>query len=267
LKKKNHNSIKAGEFMRNLIKSLLILLIPVLLFSQDRELREMQILGDTLFKSLSIEELKKIQEEYQRRVKLIAEEEEKMRNMGLEVTESLLEREGSQIKDQDKILIRMAEYYIEEADQEYFKKQDEYEKVYQKYLEQLDRYYAGSLDTEPQEPPKVKYDYNKVIGIYDRILDNYPQSEFADDALYSKAYLLQQMGDIQTARRIYQEVIDRYPDSHFAAESYMRLAEYFFDPREDKDRELSIVELQKAIRLYKKVLQYRDSKRYEATIA
>jgi tetratricopeptide (TPR) repeat protein len=205
-------------------------------------------------------------EEYQRRVDMIAEEEEKMRDMGLEVTETLLEREGSQIKDQDKILIRMAEYYIEEAEEKYFEDQEAYDSVYEKYVQELEEFYAGNIATAPEEPERIKYDYSKVISIYDRLMNDYPQSEFADDALYSKSYLLQQMGQVQVARRIFQEVIDRYPDSHFAAESYMRLAEYFFDPREDKDREQSIVELQKAIRLYKKVLQYRDSKRYDEAL-
>ncbi len=66
--------------------------------------------------------------------------------------------------------------------------------------------------------------------------------------------------------RSYQEVIDRYPDSHLAAESYMRMAEYYFDPRVEKDTEQSVVELQKAIKLYQKVLQYRDSKRYDEAL-
>ncbi len=104
------------------------------------------------------------------------------------------------------------------------------------------------------------------MKIYDQIVNDYPQSEFADDALYNKAFLLQRMGEGADSRRIYQEVIDRYPDSHFAAESYMRLAEYFFDPREDKDTEQSVVELQKAIKLYQKVLEYKDSRRYDEAL-
>jgi tetratricopeptide (TPR) repeat protein len=189
-----------------------------------------------------------------------------MRDMGLEVTQSLLQREDAKIKDQDKILIRMAEYYIEEADKAYFKKQEAYDVEYEKYLKQLDAYYDGKLEQEPVPPEKIKYDYTEVLGIYDKILTEYPESEYAPDALYNKAYLLQQMGEETDARRIYQEVTDRYPDSHLAAESYMRLAEYYFDPREDKDAEMSIVELQKAIKLYQKVLQYRDSKRYDEAL-
>ena len=245
---------------------ILYISIPLCSYAQDKELREMQVLADTLFRKMSIDELKKIQEEYGDRVERITREEEEMRDMGLEITESLLEREEARIKDQDKILIRMAEYYIEEADKKYFAEQDKYELVYQDYLKKLDAFYDGQTDQEPQPPPKVIYDYSEVIKIYDKILNEYPRSEFADDALYSKAYLMQQMGEGTEARRIFQEVIDRYPDSHLAAESYMRLAEYYFDPREGKDTEQSVVELQKAIKLYKKVLQYRDSKRYDEAL-
>jgi len=226
----------------------------------------MQDLADTLFQNMSIDELKLIQQEYQQRIEQITKEEQKMRDMGLEVTQSLLDREDAKIKDQDKILIRMAEYYIEEADKEYFKKQEAYDVEYDKYLEQLDAFYEGRLEQEPVAPEKVYYDYTEVLGIYDKILNEYPGSDYASDALYNRAYLLQQMGKEADARRIYQEVIDRYPDSHLAAESYMRLAEYYFDPREDKDSEMTIVELQKAIKLYQKVLQYSDSRRYDEAL-
>ena len=235
-------------------------------FAQEKQLRDMQVLADTLFQNMSIDELKKIQQEYQGRVQTITGDEEKMREMGLDVTETLLREEGQKIKDQDKILVRMAEYYIEQAENEYFAKQEVYDQLYQKYLEQLDQFTAGKITEEPNPPENVKYDYLKVVEIYDRVLNEYPQSEFADDALYNKAYLLQRMGQESDARRIYQEVIDRYPDSHFAAESYMRLAEYYFDPREDKDTDQSVVELQKAIKLYQKVLEYKESRRYDEAL-
>lgn len=235
-------------------------------FAQEKELREMQILSDTLFKTMSIDELKNIQLEYGDRVDRLTREESEMRDTGLEITQSILDRKEVKIKDQDKILIRMAEYYIEEADNAYFAAQDEYQVKYDAYLNQLDAFDAGRIEVEPTAPPEVKYDYTESIKVYEKILTDYPMSQFADDALYTKAYLLQQMGEGPDARRIYQEVIDRYPDSHLAAESYMRQAEYYFDPREDKDSDQSIVELQKAIKLYKKVLQYRDSKRYDEAL-
>jgi len=239
---------------------------PGLMYAQDREARQLEVLGDTLFQSMSIEELKNIQSEYQKRIDRITDEEGKSRDRGLEVTEEFLEREGGNIKDQDKILIRLAEYYYDEADDEYMAENEAYDVEYFKYVEQLDKYYEEQLEIEPVEPPRPLYDYSKVIEVYDKILTEYPNSDFADDALYTKAYLKQQMDQGVESRKIYQEVIDRYPESHFAADSYMRLAEYYFDPREDKDREQTIVELHRAIRLYKKVLQYRDSKRYDEAL-
>lgn len=239
---------------------------PGLMYAQDREERQLKVLGDTLFQSMSIEELKNIQSEYEKRIDRITKEEGKIRDRGLEVTEEFLKREGGNIKDQDKILIRLAEYYYDQAEEQYFAENEDFDLVYAKYVEQLDQYYEGQLETEPTEPPPPKYDYSKVIEVYDKILKEYPNSDFADDALYTKSYLLQQMDQGVESRRIYQEVIDRYPESHFAADSYMRLAEYYFDPREDKDTEQTIVELHRAIRLYKKVLQYRDSKRYDEAL-
>ncbi len=108
----------------------------------------MQVLSDTLFQSMSIDELKLIQQEYGERADRISREEQQMRSSGLEVTQSLLDREESRIKDQDRILIRMAEYYIEEADKEYFAAQDAYQVKYESYLEKLDAFDAGRIEEE-----------------------------------------------------------------------------------------------------------------------
>ncbi len=253
-------------FRNFLIFSFTFLLLPGLTYAQERAQRELKALGDTLFKSMNIEELKQVQTEYQKQIDKISAGREKTRDRGLEVTEEFLKREGGNIKDQDKILIRLAEYYYDQAEESYFAQNEDYDLRYEEYLERLDRYYEDNLDQEPMAPEQPKYDYSRVIEIYDKILTEFPSSDFADDALYTKAYLLQQMNQGVESRKIYQEVIDRYPDSHFAADSYMRLAEYYFDPREDKLDEQNVVELYRAIRLYKKVLLYRDSKRYDEAL-
>ena len=263
-------NIKNDKNMKNyLIKILLwILLLNMFsLFAQDtRELREMEALSDTLFNTMSIEELIKIQKIFKGRVDNLRKEEEEIRGKGLEVSESFVKEGSVKIKDQDKILIRVAEYYIEEGDDNYEKDFDGFLAAEEKYLELLNLFDQGQLDTEPEGPKEPIYDYSKAIEIYDKIVNDFPQSEYADDALYSKAFLSEKMKEGSLGRRIYQEVIDKYPESLFAAESYMRLAEYYFAPREDKDREKNIVELQKAIKLYKNVLNYRNSKRYDEAL-
>jgi TolA-binding protein len=236
------------------------------MFAQDREAREMEILADTLFQTMSIDEIKAVQKEYNERVGRLHDEEQSMRVKGMEVSESFLAREGSAISDQDRILIKIAEYYIEEAGDDFFKRLAEHEKLETEYFRRLELYDQGKLEQEPVAPEFPLYDYSRAIEVYDKISNEYPQSQYADDVLYSKAFLMAEMKKGVESRRLFQEVIDRYPDSHFAAESYMRLAEYFFDPRQDKDSEQSLVELQKAIKLYKKVLQYPDSKRYDEAL-
>ena len=67
---------------------------PGLTYAQDRESKQLKVLGDTLFQSMNIEELKNIQSEYQKRINRINDEEGKTRDRGLEVTEEFLEREG-----------------------------------------------------------------------------------------------------------------------------------------------------------------------------
>jgi uncharacterized protein involved in response to NO len=50
-----------------LISGLIILMAGRPVFAQNRELQKMQNLADTLFENMSIDELKMIQQEYQRR--------------------------------------------------------------------------------------------------------------------------------------------------------------------------------------------------------
>ncbi|MBD3225983.1 MAG: tetratricopeptide repeat protein [Caldithrix sp.] len=223
--------------------------------------------SDTLFKKMSIDELIEIRKHYDNKVGNYREREEKSRIKGMDWSESFLNEKTEQVKDRDKVYIRLAEYYIEEAYQDYNEKVDAHDQKYKEYEKQLARYDAGELEEEPEPPQFPVYDFTAAIDIYDRILNEYPSSEYADDAMYSKAWLLERMGEGKESRRIYQEIINKYPESRFAAESYMRLAEYFFAPREDKTEEGQIiVELKKAIQLYKNVLKYKDSKRYDEAL-
>jgi TolA-binding protein len=255
------------KFSLRLIAGFVLLLVSAQgVFAQERELQKMQSLSDSLFRNMSIDELKMIQQEYNSKVDKLRTDEEKIRGRGLEVTESFLEKEGDAITNQDKILVRVAEYYIEAEDIDFEERYQKYEVADEKYIEELDRFLKGEIETEPTQPPYPKRDYSRAIGVYDQILNKYLGSEYADEALYSKAFLLEKMGEGDISRRLYQEIIDRYPDSQYAAEAYMLLAEYYFNPREGKNSDQTIEELFKAIRLYKNVLRYRDSKRYDEAL-
>jgi len=252
---------------QNLRTSLIVLWSLVLTCFVWGQVPENSASGDTLFKKMGVEDLIRIREYYSKEAEQLLIESEKTRTQGMEISESFLGEKGSTIKDRDKVYIRIAEYYIEEAETEQQERASVFDNQLEEYNYKLQLFDDGKIAEMPAEPQFPKFDFSKAIGLYDRLLQEYPGSDFADDALYSKAWLLNQMGQNTQSRRIFQEVIDKYPESNFAAESYMQLAEYFFSPREDKvDEQQVFIELQKAIQLYKKVLTYRESRRYDEAL-
>ena len=222
---------------------------------------------DSLFEKVSIDELIEIKKYYNKKVQSLRSEEEASLSEGRKLGEGFLSDGGSDIENKDKIYIRVAEYYIEEAELDYEKANDKFDELFDEFEIQQTAFDNGQLEIEPMLPESPKRDYTKAIDVYEKLLEEYPASDFADDALYSVAWLKERMDEGPTSRRLFQEVIDKYPDSPFAPESFIQLAEYYFRPREDKtDEEQAILELRKAIQLYKKVLNYKDSKRYDEAL-
>jgi tetratricopeptide (TPR) repeat protein len=223
--------------------------------------------SDSLFKKMSIEDLIQIREHYDIKAKELGTEEEKSFSKGMQLGEDFLGSDAADIAAKDKIYIRVAEYYVDDAYEKFSQENDEYEEKITEYDRLLSLYDKGKLKEEPKEPAIPQLDYSKAIELYDRLVEEYPASEYAADALYNKAFLFARMGQNGKSRRVYQEIINKYPDSRYAPESYIQLAEYYFNPREDKTEESqSIVELKKAIQLYKKILKYKDSKRYDEAL-
>jgi TolA-binding protein len=246
--------------MKRVLQYLFIALIfiPASVFAQQGK-------ADSL-KKISVDELLQLRRQLLDRQQKLREIQQKLRGKGVQISKDFLTKTRAENENQDRILVRIAEYYIEQAENEYdqrmenyYKQLEEFDRLYQEYTE-------GKIKTEPKEPEMPKLDYSKAIEIYDLLLNNFPESELADDALYNKAFLLEKMDQGRRARMHYQELIDKYPDSPFVVEAYMHLAEYYFNPRIDKDREQNIIELEKAIRLYKKVLDFKNTKRYDEAL-
>lgn len=292
-----------NTFISNMFKRLSVLTAAAIFFIGALSLPAQNVPAgkgvDTLFNDVSIQDLIKIKKYYDSKVEKIRKEKESYRTQGMEWSQSFLQEKGAQIKDRDRVYIRLAEYYIEESERRYEKAIDAYDTLYTAYEKELARFDNKEIDVEPRPPEFPKYDYSEAIALYDRILDEYPESDYADDALYSKAWLLEKMAKGDESRRVYREVINKYPDSRFAPESYMRLAEHYFSPRSDdleKDprvlelrKQLSattdpqkisdlegkiqeykdeqrLVAVRKAIQLYNSVLKYKDSKRYDEAL-
>jgi len=75
----------------------------------------------------------------------------------------------------------------------------------------------------------VPMDYSRTISLYQRVLNQYPESEVEDVALYSLGYALSEMGDQPGAISNYRRLLSQYPQSPLAAETYVRAGDHYFD--------------------------------------
>jgi tetratricopeptide (TPR) repeat protein len=244
------------------VLSLLLLLANSKLIGQESDVA----LSDTVFRKFKLEDVQAIRDRYNRVRERAANKLERIDNSAMAVDTSISERRDDTIVGQDAVLLRLAEFKYEEAQDVYFAQGEAYERAYERYDSLLAAYDRGEISTMPEQPALPKYDYSESIRIYRRIADDYANGIYADEALYNIAFLYAQMGEGSTSRRIFQELIDKYPDSEYAAEAFLNLADYFFSPREGKSVDESVVELEKAIKLYKNILKYPDSRSFNEAL-
>ncbi len=125
------------------------------------------------------------------------------------------------------ILVRLAQLY--------------YEIDKNTYLDRMDA--AGGGDFIPA-------DYSRTIDLYQRVLNQYQNSEVQDIALYSLGYALNEMGDQSGAISNYKRLLAECPDSPLAAETYVRAGDFYFDS----------FEFDSAYVYYNQVLNFPDAK-------
>ncbi|MFZ5518221.1 MAG: tetratricopeptide repeat protein [Candidatus Zhuqueibacterota bacterium] len=202
---------------------------------------------DSLIDSYSVEDILKYREYYQKQIENITAEKVELRKKGIRDAEKFLENNPNS-KVLDKVMMRLAELYYEDAEEEFIQQMQAYDLK----LEELGDAPADTTLTEP-----VK-NYSKALGLYQIIIDEYQHSELLDDALYNKAFILEETGKIQEALTIYNSIIAEFQDSRYVPECLMRIAEYYFNPPKN--------DIDTAIDYYKKILEYKDSPKYDEAL-
>ncbi len=66
-------------------------------------------------------------------------------------------------------------------------------------------------------------DRNKALELYKTLVEKYPSSRFADDALYAQGELYLRMGSTSKARRVFTDLVIKYPKSDKARAAKRRL--------------------------------------------
>lgn len=70
---------------------------------------------------------------------------------------------------------------------------------------------------------RSRKDLNSAVERYSRLVEKYPSSRFADDALYSLGELYQRTGRVTLAQKTYKRLIRAYPKSDRARSARIRL--------------------------------------------
>ncbi len=206
-----------------------------------------QVLLDSLVHTFSAEDLLKFREYYENEVSRLKAEKKLLRQKNIQEVEKLLS-ENPNAHFVDKILLRLGEFYYEQAEDDFLAKMDAYDKAYNAYE-------AGKRSTPPEEP---KIDYSKAIREFQLVVDNFPDSDLYDDALYNLAYLLSKKGENVEAVGYFQEIATKFPKSKYAPEALMQIGEYYFNP--------PVRNYDEALKYYRLVLRYKDTPRYDEAL-
>ena len=95
---------------------------------------------------------------------------------------------------------------------------------------------AVNLDTPPADANDMQR-WEKALTAYRRVFDNYPDSPYADDALFAIASRIDIQEQPDTAFALYRRLIQNYPDSDHAPEALNAIGVTLFQ-REQYERAL-----------------------------
>ena len=197
---------------------------------------------DSTFWKLTLPEIENYQRYYADELLKLQEERSTLIQRGIEDGERLLSLQARP-EMEDEILIRLADLYYYDDKNTYLEKMEAYDRAVE----------SGNADQTGGLPELPRKNYDRSLGLYKRLINNYTQSELLDDAVYNTGFLYEELERFEDAIRVYNRLITAFPKSPYVPEAYMRIGEYYFNP--------AVNDLPKAIEYYKKILVYVNSNR------
>ncbi len=231
--------------------------IPGISLAQEQEnmatVRKAESLSltDTLMLDYSSDELIEIRHQYQREMERLLAHKDRLRARGIRDMERFIARHSNS-PVLDKILVRLAGLYYEEAQREYAIALNSYQDDASAPADSAWGEGTGFDDHEPN------IDHSRSIELYQRVIGDFVNSPFVEDALYNKAFLLEEQGDRPQATKTYELLTEKFPDSPYGADALVRVAEYYFDP--------PVSDIETAVTYYEQVLKHRDSPLYDVAL-
>ncbi|RYZ36963.1 MAG: tetratricopeptide repeat protein [Myxococcaceae bacterium] len=121
------------------------------------------------------------------------------------------------------VMFRLAELYYERStDEHYLARKD--------YTERLRTTSDAAAENTPPEP---EVDFKPSIGLYRKLLAQFPDYKLNDGSLYLLAYCLSEQQEDEESLATYQQLTTRYPTSRFTIDAWTRIGEYWFEDKTD----------------------------------
>ncbi|MFQ5676339.1 MAG: tol-pal system YbgF family protein, partial [bacterium] len=206
--------------------------------------------SNPVLRRFKVEELKEFRRHYQEEIEQLVAKKDSLRKKAIQDLENLLANHP-ETPSLDKILLRLAELHYEQAVQNYAQALDD-----ESSCCGGDSLEAAGLTAESF--PEPEKDFTRPLQLFERLIQEVPNSPLIADALYNKGFVLEELGRTEEAFETYLQLADNYPESEYVADALMRMAEYHFNPP-NRDME-------KSIALYQRVLNYKGSPLYDAAL-
>ena len=135
------------------------------------------------------------------------------------------------------ILFRLADLYFEKTEYDFEEKKERYE-------EQLEKFEAKLIKEEPKEPKK---NYDKTLSYFKKILTDFPSYKEIVGAYYLTGYIYLQLANdaddekekiryADLAKLYFEELVNNYPEGRYTARAYLRIAEYFYNKKPERNK-------------------------------
>jgi cellulose synthase operon protein C len=118
------------------------------------------------------------------------------------------------------LYLRLAELYIEKSRLAFFLRKSQQQDGGEKAL---DQYESNMLKQQ-------------AIEVYQRILDNYPDFQYADKVRFFMAHEYFELGQTDEMLKQYQTLIGQFPDSQYTPEAHLLLGDYYFNEKQDVEQ-------------------------------
>lgn len=142
----------------------------------------------------------------------------KSRLKRIQILTRLIEK-NRQSRDMPDLLFQLAELEWDEAKYRYFLKRQEYDKIYEAYLE-------GTVTKRPTEP---KPDYSRAEVHYQKLLSSFSNYRKIDTVLFFLAQGYKLSGNTTKMMQFMTRLTKEYPQSEYVTRANLALGEAWFD--------------------------------------